>query len=100
MIYDKPIVIEKQNVENGEWNIYLSLHAGVNKYIQKEEFKAGATKNKRTLKFEVRYCPPLEDIKENTQIYRIVYKDKKYNIIDTDDFEERHQSFKMIGMSY
>lgn len=100
MIFDKPIVIEKLNTESGKWDEYLSLHAGVNKYIQKEEFKAGATKNKRTLKFEVRYCPPLKDIEENIQIYRILYRNKKYNIIDTDDFEEKHQNFKMIGISY
>ena len=100
MVFDKPIIIEKLNEESGEWIKCISLHAHVNKYIQKEEFKAGATKNKRTLKFEVGYCPPLKNIEENTQIYRIVYKNKKYNIIDIDDFEERHQSFKMIGVSY
>ncbi|WP_279161132.1 phage head closure protein [Thomasclavelia cocleata] len=100
MVFDKPIIIEKLNEESGKWIKYISLHAHVNKHIQKEEFKAGATKNKRTLKFEVRYCSPLKNIEENTQIYRIIYKNKKYNITDTDDFEERHQNFKMFGVSY
>ena len=99
MIFDRPIIIEKQDEDTEEWKEFIKLHANVNRASQKEDFKAGATQSVRSLKFEVRWCKPLKDIINNTQIYRIKYDGIKYNIVDTDDYMEKHRTLKMIGNS-
>lgn len=101
MAYDRPIKIEKYNQQKQQWEDYIKLlHAEVNKDTQKEEDSAGATRIKRKLKFKLRYCKPLADISDNTQLYRIRYKGVFYNIIDTDNYFERNQEMILIGVSY
>lgn len=100
MIFDKPILIQKQDEETLTWSDYIKLHANVNKSDQKEDFQAGATQNKRTLRFIVRYCKPLADLADNIQIYRVVYRNVNYNIVDTDDYMEEHKTLTLIGESY
>jgi len=100
MIFDKPIIVEKQDEKSEQWHEYIKLHAHVNKNTQKEYDNAGSSQNKRVMKFEVRYCKPLQNIPDNTQIYRIVYRGVFYNITQTDNYNESNQTLKMIGESY
>lgn len=101
MAYDRPIKIEKYNQQEQKWESYINLlHAEVNKDTQKEENNAGATRIKRKLKFKLRYCKPLADIPDNTQIYRIIYRGVLYNIVDPDNYFEKNQEMVFIGVSY
>lgn len=100
MPYDKPILIQTISEETEEWIDYAKLHASVNKTKQSEYFNAGSTRSKRYLTFGLRYCKKLEDVINNTEMYRIVYRGRKYNIVDSDDFMERHLDVKLIGESY
>ena len=102
MKYRTPITIEKLNIQTEEWEAYLDLlHANINKNAKDNEFlSSGAVQSKRELAFDVRYCPPLKEIARNTQLYRIVYDGVPYNIADYDDYNERHQNVRLLGVSY
>lgn len=100
MVYDKSIKIQKINEESELWEDLFSLHARVNKSGGSEYLNAGANQSKSNRVFEVRYFKDLEDIDENRGLYRIVYRDRYYNITDYDDYQEEHKSVKLLGVSY
>ena len=100
MRFDKPIIIEKKDETTEKWGEFVRLHARVNKSGNSEYLNAGAIRSQNTLSFEVRYTNLLEDIRLNTQIYRIIYRDYPYNVTDYDDYLEKHQTIKLLGVSY
>lgn len=102
MVYDKPIVIQKINEDTEEWEDLFDkpLHAKVNKSGGSEYLNAGANQSKSNRVFEVRYFKALEDIDDNRGLYRILYRDKPYNITDYDDYLEQHKTVKLLGVSY
>jgi SPP1 family predicted phage head-tail adaptor len=99
MRFDKPIKIEKQDNKSEKWEDFANCHARVNKTGGSEYVNAGAVRSRNTLTFEIRYSRQLEDIRLNTQIYRIYYRGAYYNIIDYDDYLEKHSTIKLIGES-
>ena len=102
MVYDKPIIIQKINEDTEEWEDLFDkpLHAKVNKSGGSEYLNAGANQSKSNRVFEVRYFKELEDIDDNRGLYRILYRDKPYNITDYDDYLEQHKTVKLLGVSY
>lgn len=99
--FDKPITIEKIDEATEKWTPVFSLHAAINKSRADNEYlNTGAIHAKRNLVFEVRYFAGLEDISFNIQKYRIVYKGVPFNIEDYDDFNLRHKTVKLAGVSY
>lgn len=99
-IYDKPILIQRINEITEEWEDLYNLHARVNKKNGDEAVNAGAVRYKSNKTFEVRYFKDLADIDGNTQSYRIVYKDRTYNITDYDDYMEQHLTVTLVGELY
>jgi len=102
VVYDKPIIIQKINEDTEEWEDLFDkpLHAKVNKSGGSEYLNAGANQSKSNRVFEIRYFKDLEDIDENRGMYRIIYRDKPYNITDYDDYLEQHKTVKLLGVSY
>ena len=100
MSYDKPIKIQKINEVTEKWEEIYSLHARVNKSNGSEYLSAGANQSKSTLVFKVRYFNDLEDINYSRGLYRIVYRDRLFNITDYDDYLEQHKTVKLLGVSY
>lgn len=100
MTFDKPIIIQKIDEDTELWSDKYYLHARVNKTTGSEFFNAGATQSQATKTFEVRYFAGISDIDFNRGLYRIVYRDVPYDIVDYDDFQERHQTVKLEGVSY
>lgn len=99
--FDRPIIIQKIDEVTEDWVNVFELHARINKTKSDNEYlTAGAVQGKKNLTFEVRYFKLLEDISFNTQIYRVVYQDKPFNIVDYDDFMEQHKTVKLLGVSY
>ncbi len=98
MTYDKPIVIEKIN-DLDVWKNFASVHARINKTGGKEYFKSGSERSQSTLTFEFRYFKDAENIRNNTQFFRIIYRGVPYNIVDYDDYMEKHQTVKLKGVS-
>lgn len=102
MPFNRPITIEKFDEQKEEWEIFLpTLHARINKTtVNNEYLSAGAVQAKRTLTFDLRYCPPLKEVGYNTQIYRILYDGMHFNIKDYDDYMENHTTIRLMGVSY
>lgn len=99
-VYDKPITIQRIN-ESEDWEDVYKVHAFINKAKSDNEFlNAGAIQAKRSLTFEVRYFAALEDVSFNLQSYRILYKGRPFDIKDFDDFMLKHETVKLLGVSY
>lgn len=99
--YDKPITIEIIDETTEVYSPLYNLHARINKGKNDNEYlNAGAVQSRRTLVFEVRYFKALEDIRLNTQLYRVMYNGVPYDIEDYDDYQEEHKSIKLLGVSY
>lgn len=98
--YNIPIKVQKLDEKSEKWSDYLNLHARITRSKGSEYLKAGAVQSKAERIFEVRYQAGLKDIEFNTPLYRIVYADNFYNIVDYDDFMEKHINVKLVGLSY
>ena len=99
MTYDKPIKIQTIDEATEQWTDRFSLHARVNKSGGSEYLGAGANQSKATLVFEVRYFKELEDINYDRGSYRIIYRRRIFNITDYDDYQEKHLTIKLVGVS-
>lgn len=95
-----PIRIEKINRKTEDWEPYIDqLRANINKKRTDNEYlDAGAVQTRRTLVFEVRYQPLLKEISHEAQLFRIMYDGGEYQIVDYDDFQERHKVVKLLGV--
>lgn len=100
MTYDKPITIQRQDMDTEEWVDVWKLHARVNKTGGGQALNAGADQYRATLTFEVRYFKALEDMRYNPQPYRILYRGHTFKVVDYDDFMEQHQTIKIVGEAY
>lgn len=99
-MYDKPITIQTIDQATEAWTDLWTLHARINKTTGTEYVQAGANQSQSTKTFEVRYFTNLEAVDFNRGLYRIVYKGHIYNIVDYDDYMERHINVKLRGVSY
>ena len=99
--FNKSITIQKCD-EDEKWSTLFTLYARINKSSssKNEYLNGGAERSRASKTFEVRYMEQLSVIQFNTQSYRIVYEGVNYNITDYDDFMEKHQFIKLVGVSY
>lgn len=96
-----PVTIQHQDPDTEEWTDLLHLHAlQVNRSGGAETFNAGAGQYHPRLTFELRWCQALEDLRYNTQAHRILYRGHTFNILDWDDYMERHLTVKLVGEAY
>lgn len=99
-LYDKPVIIQKQDPETEQWEDHLKLHAKVNKTGGGTALSAGADQYRLTLNFDFRYCAKLEDIRFNPQGFRLVYRDHFFKVADYDDYMEQHFEVRLVGELY
>ena len=101
MPFNKVIKIQQCD-ENEKWTDLYTLYARINKSSssKNEYVNGGAERSIASKTFEVRYMDQLSKIQFNTQSYRIVYENHFYNIVDYDDFMEKHITIKMTGVAY
>ena len=96
-----PITVQKMDENTEAWTDHLYLHAlQVNKTGGGEAFGAGADQYHPRLTFELRWCQALEDVVNEPQLHRIVYRGRLYNIQDYDDFMEQHRTVRLVGLLY
>lgn len=98
MVYNRPILIQKLNEDTEEWSDFLNLRSFVNKSKGSEYLSSGAIQSTQELVFQIRYCEPLKDIYLNTQLYRIIFENVIYDIIDYDDYMLKHRTVKLLGV--
>ena len=100
-VYDRPIIIQRQDVNTEEWTDLYKVHAKINKASNDNNYLgSGASQSKRSLTFEVRYFKGLEAMDLERQYYRIIYQGVAYNVLDYDDYMLKHNSVKILGVSY
>lgn len=99
MILNQKIQIQKLNDDSDSYSDYYSCHAQVNKTGGNEYLIAGSVSTKNKFTFIVRYCEELKNLQFDTQTYRIVFNGVIFNILDADDFMQRHKTIKIIGES-
>lgn len=100
MTYDRPIMIQKIDQDTEQWSDLWPLHARINKTTGSEFVEAGADRSQSTKTFELRYFEALEDVDYNRGLYRIIYRGHMFNIVDYDDYMEKHQVVKLKAVSY
>ena len=101
MVFDRLIIIEKQDPETEAWTIYAAVHAHINKNGGGEKLSAGAERTKQSLSFEMRYSQKVAEVRYNTTLYRIDYNGHYYNITDFDLFnEDIRNNIKLVGELY
>ena len=98
-VFNQIIKIQKLNEDTQEYDDYYTCHAQVNKTGGDEYLIAGAVSTKNKFTFIVRYCNELKNLQFDTQSYRIVFSNVVFNIIDADDFKQKHITIKIIGES-
>ena len=97
MTFNKPIVIQKLDYETEKWSEYYSTHANINKVGGKEYTNASSNISSSTFHFKVRYCKKLEDLQYNTEIYRVLYDNRFFNIINVDNYGLKNHELTLVG---
>lgn len=100
MTYDKPIIIQTQDPDTEQWADKLHLHARVNKTGGGTSVNAGADQYQVKLNFDLRYVAALQEIAYSVQPYRIMYRGRKFKVIDYDDYMEQHRTVRLVGELY
>lgn len=100
LVFDKPVMLQRQITDSGLWEDVQHLHANVNKAISTQGFSAENERLRTRLTFRLRYYPGLEDVRNDPQSYRIVYCGQHYEITDYDDYEERRRVIRLTGERY
>ena len=100
MRFDRPVNLLKYDEDTQEWkHIAYNMHAFVNKTGGSEYLSSGAYQSKATLTFEFRYSGFLSKVFLNTQLYRLEYCGAEYDIEDYDDYQEKHQTIRLLGVA-
>ena len=100
LVYDKPVILQKQVPDTGAWTDVQHLHANVNKALSTQNFSAENERLRTRLLFRLRYFAGLDDVRNNPQDYRISYGGQHYEITDYDDYNERRRVIKLTGERY
>ena len=97
-----PITIQRLDQDTEQWTDVYHLHAlRVNKALGASEgFNAGADQYHPSLTFTLAWCKAVENMAYNPQIYRLIYQGRTFNIVDYDDYNERHKLVRLVGVCY
>lgn len=96
-----PVTIQRQDPDTEDWFDLLKLHATkVNKNGASETFSAGREQYRPRLSFDFRWSKALEELRWSTEPHRIVYQGHPMNIVDYDDYMERHLTVRLVGEAY
>lgn len=97
MAMNKPIKIQKLDLETEEWKDYYKCYAEVNKSSGREYFNAKSNITENTYNFKVRYLSQLENTIFNNNQYRIIYKNNIFKIINVDDKQEKRLKITFVA---
>lgn len=95
--YKFPILIEKLNEDTEKWEKYYSTHANINKVGGKEYEQASTNISNSTFNFKVRYCNKMKEVIFNTEIYRVVYENRCFDIKNVDHYGENKKELTITG---
>lgn len=96
-VYNKPIKIQKLNNSAEVWEDYYSTHAEINKASGKEYFNASTNITSATYNFTTRYCEKLEDVQYETAYYRVIYRNRVFDIKNVDNKNLKNHEITIVG---
>lgn len=102
-VYDKPVMIQRQDEQTEVWEDYLEkpLHARVNTATEKTVgFAADADQFHARELFEFRYMSVLEQLRYTPQLFRLCYRGHTYHVVGYDDYLEQHRTVRITGALY
>ena len=79
-----------------EWVDYYTNYAYANKLSGAEFWAAAETASQSTVRFEMRYHSALDEL--NTKDYRLVFKDRIFNITNIDNVQFANETVKISGV--
>lgn len=100
LVYDKPVMLQRQVPETGAWEDVQHLHANVNKAVSTQNFSAEDDRLRTRLLFRLRYFPALDAVREEPQDFRLKYDGRHYEITDYDDYQERRRVIRLTCERY
>lgn len=96
-----PVTVQRMDPDTEQWTDLLHLHAiKVNRSGGGETFSAGAEQFHPRLVFDFRWTKALEAVAYSTQEHRLIYRGRAFNIVDYDDYMERHLTVRLTGEAY
>lgn len=95
--FNIPILIQKQDIYEETWSDYYLTHTNINKATGKEYFNASTNISSSTFNFEVRYCEKVKEIIFDTEIYRIIYQNRIFDIVNVDRVKENNNKITLVG---
>lgn len=95
--YNLPIQIQKLNLDTEKWEAYYSTHANINKTGGKEYVNASSNISSSTYNFKIRYCEKIKEVLFNTEMFRVVYDTRCYDIKNIDRYAESKSEVTIIG---
>lgn len=95
--YHRPILIQKLNLDTEKYEDYYFTHGNVNKVGGKEYVNASTNISNSTFNFKVRYCKKMKDVIFNTEMYRILYDNRFFDIKNVDRFGEISNVLNIVG---
>lgn len=95
--YKIPILIQKLNLDTEQYEAYHSTHANINKIGGKEYTQASTNISNSTFNFKVRYSAMIEPVIFNTEIYRVVYNNRCFDIKNIDHYGEAKGELTITG---
>lgn len=96
-----PVTIQRMDRETETWTDWLHLHAiKVNRAGGGEAYRGEREQYQPRLLFELHWCSALEALRWDPMSHRIVYQGHTLNIVDYDDFMERHINIRLTGEAY
>lgn len=96
-----PVTVQRLDPETEQWDDLLHLHAiKINRSGGGEISGAGAEQFHPRLVFDFRWTKALEVVAYSTQDHRLLYRGRPFNIVDYDDYMERHLTVRLTGEAY
>lgn len=95
--YNIPIRIEKLNLDTEDYETYYSTHANINKVGGKEYENASTNISNSTFNFKVRFCELVKAMIYDTELYRIAYDNRYYDVKNVDRYGESTNELTIIG---
>ena len=96
-VFNKLVLIQKLNLDTEVWEDYFLTHAYVNKSSGKEYFNARVEISNSTFNFSIRYSEKLKDVMFNTEVYRVVYGSRIFDIKNADNFMMKNHELTIVG---
>lgn len=94
IFFQKSITVTDGNGNHmPEWSDFYSCRAYVNNLSGREYYAAAQTGAEKNLYFMVRYCSELKEL--DTKNYRIIFRDKPYNITFVDNVQYKNRTLKI-----